>query len=693
MLSTPLWSLGTNLVYTADALFIADTFNNAIRKLELTGEPHNRRVSTIAGGGGRGFQDGVGPVAKFFWPRGIAAARDGRTLYVVEEGNHAIRIVFIESSKVETLMQRLPSRAHEWGAPPELAGGICVRPDTGELLVSHAGAGSIAVFDPAYAVRPGTPTRARLLERCKRCIRSPGGLACADLGRGILQVLVTNRADANLGVVRLGPSTASAATPGSTVDPLTGCNNEPLRFVGRPQAIAQHGATLFVTDYDGGAIVRLTNGTCSATAANPHGFRAAILVGEGGASLVENRRPSTGARLSYPRGLAVSSNGQTLYVSDSGQAIKAVDLTPGRRAKVVDLAGADGCGLHDGPAARARFWMARGCPWERATDTDATGGTAARAQLLLGGDGDSAGCGLRDGCRPPTPAGAIRWLVVHATPRSGSSWLCDLLAFSPRVFMHDECAAWPVAGYWLRGQLKSCSFELLRSQQLHKGGWPVLEARMEAFRKVAARAYPRPVAAGFKLIDNNMGFIDNHMQRWKQLARRWNLTEVVLVRTRCFPHYVSFHHPHGTDPQDASERALKARALPRLRADPADIRRFCEERNAEYRQLLSELRELRTSPISGESPDGSLHAGSLRAGSLHVVVYEELKEHPAAVLRPLIAQLLGGAASEDEAERLVARASVTVPLHNRSEYSYVANPEEVRAMRPEQFDFKLPPTT
>ena len=48
---------------------------------------------------------------------------------------------------------------------------------------------------------------------------------------------------------------------------------------------------------------------------------------------------------------------------------------------------------------------------------------------------------------------------------------------------------------------------------------------------------------------------------------------------------------------------------------------------------------------------------------------------------------------EDEAERLVARASVTVPLHNRSEYSYVANPEEVRAMRPEQFDFKLPPTT
>ena len=74
-------------------------------------------------------------------------------------------------------------------------------------------------------------------------------------------------------------------------------------------------------------------------------------------------------------------------------------------------------------------------------------------------------------------------------------------------------------------------------------------------------------------------------------------------------------------------------------------------------------------------------------------MYEELKERPAAVLRPLIAQLLGGAASEDEAERLVARASVTVPLHNRSEYSYVANPEEVRAMRPEQFDFKLPPTT
>jgi hypothetical protein len=72
----------TNLLWAKDALYVADTFNNAIRKIDPA---IGATVSTLAGGTGRGFQDCPGSSARFLWPRGLAV-HEG-TLYVTEEGN------------------------------------------------------------------------------------------------------------------------------------------------------------------------------------------------------------------------------------------------------------------------------------------------------------------------------------------------------------------------------------------------------------------------------------------------------------------------------------------------------------------------------------------------------------------------------------------------------------------------------
>lgn len=72
-------------------LYIADTFNNRIRKITAQGV-----VSTVAGSGpapvyvAENFADGPGSTAKFYFPADVAVDGQG-TLYVADGSNHRIR--------------------------------------------------------------------------------------------------------------------------------------------------------------------------------------------------------------------------------------------------------------------------------------------------------------------------------------------------------------------------------------------------------------------------------------------------------------------------------------------------------------------------------------------------------------------------------------------------------------------------
>jgi hypothetical protein len=72
----------------AGILYIADTGNHTIRKIDLGG---GNRVATLAGNAGvPGWADGAGDDALFDRPEGIAADIDG-TLYIADTGNSLIR--------------------------------------------------------------------------------------------------------------------------------------------------------------------------------------------------------------------------------------------------------------------------------------------------------------------------------------------------------------------------------------------------------------------------------------------------------------------------------------------------------------------------------------------------------------------------------------------------------------------------
>lgn len=72
-------------VDAAGNIYVADTGNNAIRKISPAGV-----VSTLAGGVAEGFTDGSGPAARFNSPSGLALDAQGN-VYVADTSNNAIR--------------------------------------------------------------------------------------------------------------------------------------------------------------------------------------------------------------------------------------------------------------------------------------------------------------------------------------------------------------------------------------------------------------------------------------------------------------------------------------------------------------------------------------------------------------------------------------------------------------------------
>lgn len=78
--------------------FCCDSYNNKIKRISRDGQ-----AETFAGSGKPGMGDGVGGKAQFWEPGGLAVSPDGRTLYVADTNNYAIRRVDTSSRAVTTL--------------------------------------------------------------------------------------------------------------------------------------------------------------------------------------------------------------------------------------------------------------------------------------------------------------------------------------------------------------------------------------------------------------------------------------------------------------------------------------------------------------------------------------------------------------------------------------------------------------
>lgn len=81
-----------------DRLYIADAGHNRVLVAQLDG-----RLVQAIGTGEAGFADGAADEATFRQPQGLALSEDGRTLYVADTRNHAIRAVDVATGIVRTI--------------------------------------------------------------------------------------------------------------------------------------------------------------------------------------------------------------------------------------------------------------------------------------------------------------------------------------------------------------------------------------------------------------------------------------------------------------------------------------------------------------------------------------------------------------------------------------------------------------
>lgn len=92
--------IGITSDLTGSSVFIADYSNHAIRRVVVaTGE-----TTTVAGTGAQGFADGqTGALTQFWRPEALGLSADGLILYVADTFNHCIRRVEVDTGQTTTL--------------------------------------------------------------------------------------------------------------------------------------------------------------------------------------------------------------------------------------------------------------------------------------------------------------------------------------------------------------------------------------------------------------------------------------------------------------------------------------------------------------------------------------------------------------------------------------------------------------
>lgn len=339
---------------TVDAtgnLFIADTGNQRIRKVTLSG-----RISTVAGSGQYGYGGDGGPAtgARLYQPAGLAAGADG-SVYVADQSNHRIRRLGPDGQMTTVAGTGDPGFGGDGGPAlqAEVSGatGLAAGPD-GSLYVADTnnhrirrvapdGVVSTLAGDasPGFRGDGGPAAMARLRYPRAVALDASGNLYVADTGNQRIRRIapdgtittVAGSGEAGLagdggpatGARLQDPQAVAAGADGRVYIADTG--NHRIREVLPGGAIRTLGVSGLRSPgalaLDAAGLALAGDGTLLIADTGNHRVRAVApdgtirtVAGSGSRDFPLDHLPATAADLAEPTGVAVDPNG-TLYVS------------------------------------------------------------------------------------------------------------------------------------------------------------------------------------------------------------------------------------------------------------------------------------------------------------------------------------------------------------------------------------------
>lgn len=280
-------------------LFVADTFNNSIRKIVIsTGE-----VTTLAGSGDpniSGTADGVGSAARFNAPYGITT--DGVNLYVSDFYNHMIRRVEIATGTVSTLAGSATSgSSNGTGAAASFTypRGITIDADGTNVYVADSGSRIVRRIIVATGV---VSTLAG--SGASGALDATGTAASFNIPEGLttdgISLFLTDSANNNIRKIEIA-SGAVTTVAGSTTPGSIDGTGIAARF-NAPSGITTDGTSLYVADSNNNTIRKI----------DIAGGVVTKVTGSGSAGRADG--DGSVATFSHPKG--ITSDGANIFVAD-----------------------------------------------------------------------------------------------------------------------------------------------------------------------------------------------------------------------------------------------------------------------------------------------------------------------------------------------------------------------------------------
>jgi|DewCreStandDraft_3_1066083.scaffolds.fasta_scaffold00063_13 sugar lactone lactonase YvrE len=290
-------------VDSAGNIYIADTGNHRIRKIDGSGN-----ISTIAGSGTRGFGgDGEAATsAQLNAPVAVAVSPSG-DLYIADAGNHRIRKV--SGGTITTIAGTgLPTFSGDGGPAAQASLNVpldLVFDEAGNLYVADSGNNRVRKIDPSGVITTVAGSGARGFS---------GDGGAAQAARLNAPAALAVLPDGTIMIADMGNNRVRAVDPQGVIHTLVGGGigdgGDPRQAVlNLPYGLAVDAqGHLYIADTQHHRIRRVTLGQESP--------RIETIAGTGISGFNGDDRPAIEAHLNFPRGLAVDAAGN-LYVADT----------------------------------------------------------------------------------------------------------------------------------------------------------------------------------------------------------------------------------------------------------------------------------------------------------------------------------------------------------------------------------------